>query len=162
VTARARILLIASLALNLFLVGLLIGVFLNGPRKLRDERGPPRSQRSFLAAAEQFDPADREAFRALLREQAQQARPRIEIARGARRQAAALMASDTYDPEAVRAALVQARSEEFAVRQSLDRAIVAFSARLDAQERAALGEALRRGRREGRGARSKLGGQANP
>ena len=146
-TARSRILLIASLALNLFLVGLLIGVFMNGPRREHDERGPPRGQRSFWAAAEQLDPVDREAFHALLRQEAQEARPRMQVARSARREAASLMASEAYDPAAVRAALARARAEEFAVRDGLDQAIIAFSARLDAEERAAVGQAFRRGRR---------------
>jgi uncharacterized membrane protein len=147
VTARSRILLIASLALNLFLVGLLIGVFLNGPKREQADRGPPRGQRSFWAAAEQLDPVDREALHALLREEAEEARPRMQVARNARREAAALMAGESYDPAAVRAALQRARAEEFAVRQGLDQAIIAFSARLDSEERAAVGQAFRRGRR---------------
>ena len=139
---RTRLLLIASLALNLFLAGL-IGSALLLDRK--PEKEPHRhGRRSFWAAAEQLDPAQRDAFRQVLRQKAEEARPRLQALRQARRDAAAAMAAEPYDPEAVRLALARARTEELALRGGVEEAVVSFAATLDQEDRAVLGQALRR------------------
>ena len=140
-SGRLRLLLIASLALNLFLGGLIAGAMLLDGRPGKDHH---RGRRSFWAAAEQLDPAQREAFRAVLRSEAEQARPRLQALRQARRDAAAAMAAEPYDPQAVRGALARARAEELALRAGVEDAVVSFAATLDQPDRAALGQALRR------------------
>ena len=150
--SRLRIAFFVSLGLNLFLVGLLVGGLLTG-RDRTPERPRVRGAGHYLAAAQRFDDADRQAFEALLRREAQENAPRIAEMRRARREAQRAMGGETYDPEAVRAALGRAHQAELAVRADVDTAVLQFAERLDADERAALGEAMRRpkGRRGARG-----------
>ena len=145
---RLKLALLLSLGLNLFLVGLLVGGLLSGRD---DERRPRRGAGHYWAAAERFDPADRDAFRAMLRREAEENAPRVRALRQARREAQAAVSAPTLDPAAVQAALARAHREELAVRAEVDAAVLQFATRLDAQERAALGEAMRRpkGRRGG-------------
>jgi uncharacterized membrane protein len=140
---RLRILLALSLAANLFLGGLFIGGGL-----LRGERGERGSRHAaFARALEQLDPADAEALRTLMRTRGEQAEPRVQALRAARREVQALMARPDYDPAAVRAALTRVRIEETALRDNLDRDLVDFAARLDPEERAAITPLLRKGGR---------------
>jgi uncharacterized membrane protein len=142
VSGRARLLLWGSLALNLFLAGLIVGALLLGERGRRD-RGP-KPPRSLLAAAEQFEPAEREAFEALLLRKAQESRPQARALRRARGEVRAAISAEPYDPAAAVAAMDRARAQEIALRRELDSAVLEFATRLDAEERAALAEAMRR------------------
>lgn len=145
---RLRIVLAVSLAANLFLVGLLVGTGL-----FRDRPRGPRHA-AFSQAVEQLDPADADALRALMRTEAEQARPRVQALRAARREVEALMSRPDYDPAAVRSAMTQVRIEETALRDNLDAALIEFAGRLDPEERAAVAPLLRKGGRGGRGDRS--------
>ena len=148
-SGRARILLIASLALNLFLAGALGGLLWLDGRHGKGSHGRGGG-RGFSAAAEQLSPDKREAFRALLHREAEEARPRVQVIRAARRQAAAAMAAEPYNPEAVRTALARASAEELALRADFERAVIEFAATLPPNERAAVGQALRKGPRGGK------------
>ena len=157
-SARTRLLLIASLALNLFLAGL-IGTALvldRGPAA-RDpapaptaERAGPRGPRGMWAAADRLPPEKAEALRQVLRQAAEEGRPRVARLRQARRDAVAAMVREPYDPAAVREALARARTEELAARGGFDEAVTAYAARLEPQERAVIAEALRRRRSDPR------------
>jgi uncharacterized membrane protein len=145
VSGRTRLLLIASLALNLFLAGLIGGALLLDRKPgTEPHHEPPPGRRSFWAAAEQLQPAQRDAFRAVLRREAEEGRPRLQALRQARRDAAAAMSAPDYEPAAVREALARARTEELALRSDVEEAVVAFAATLEPQDRAVLGQALRR------------------
>ena len=140
---RTQLALLLSLGLNLFLIGLIVGGLLTGLRS-DTERRPRRGAGHYWAASEKFDPADREAFQALLRGQAEANAPRLRVVRQARREAEQAVAGETFDPAAAQAALARAHREELAIRADVDAAVLQFASRLDPEERAALGEAVRR------------------
>lgn len=139
---RTRLLLFVSLGLNLFLVGLIVGGLTLGARD-RATRGHAKS-RSLISVAERLEPANRESFHALLRREAEEARPRVRALRQARGEAATAVTADPYDPQAAAAALDRARAEELALRRELDREVLVYAVRLSPDERALLAEALRR------------------
>lgn len=130
-----------SLAFNLFLGGLIAGAMFAEARK--DDRPPPRRQ-SYLAAADRLEADDAERLRTLLRQKADDARPRVQALRAARREAESAMAAPDYNPDAVRAALERARAEELALRRDVDNAVIAFALTLDPEDREALAPIFRR------------------
>jgi uncharacterized membrane protein len=140
-----RLLLALSLALNLFLGGSIVGALWAGERK-EDKEPPRKGQRGYMAAAERLDPDDAERLRTLLRQKADDARPRVEVLRAARREAEAAMAAPDYNPDAVRAALERARTEELALRREVDNAVIAFALTLEPEGREALAPVFRRGK----------------
>ena len=145
---KLQLALLLSLGLNLFLVGLLVGGLLMKPRG-KAESGRPRGVGHYWTAAAAFDPADRAAFQDLLRRESEENAPRVKAMRQARREARDAVSGGTFDPGAAQAALARAHAEEFALRRDVDAAVLSFAARLDADERAALGEAMRRPKRRG-------------
>ena len=145
---RLKIGLLLSLGLNLFLIGLMVGGAFMSARSDAERRSRPRPAH-YWAAAEKFDPADREAFREMMRREARENAPRLQALRQARRDARAAVTNEPYDPVAAGAALARAHREELALRAEVDAAVLEFARRLDTQERAALAEAMRR--RKGRG-----------
>jgi len=149
---RVRLLLALSVALNLFLGGLIAGAWFTEGRE-RDRPAPRRL--SYLAAAEQLDPEDGARLRALLEQKAADTRPRLRALRAARREAEAAMAAPRYDPEAVRRALARAQAEELALRREIDDAVIAFALTLEPEERAALAPVFRKRGRDGRGAETR-------
>ena len=141
---RLKLAFFLSLGLNLFLIGLMVGGLLMSRRAGESPAGRGRGAAHYLAAAEAFDPADRQAFQEMMQREAREGRPRIEAIRAARREARRAMAEPNFDPAVVQAALERAHAEQFALRREVDAAVLQFAARLDPQERAALGEAMRR------------------
>lgn len=138
---RLRVFLAFSLALNLFLVGLIAGTgFLRDGRRDRGSR-----HAAFEQAVKRLDPADAEALKTLMRAKAERAEPRFQALRESRRDVQRLMAAPEFDPAAVRAAVTRVRIEETALRNDFDRDLIDFAARLDPQERAAVAPLLRRG-----------------
>lgn len=138
-----KIAMAASLALNLFFVGLMAGGKLGGERTTADP--PPARHARFAAALELMEPEEREALRALLRRTSEEARPQRQALRAAVQELDTVMARPDYDPRAVRAALARARAEEAALRAEVDAALIPFAAGLDPEERAALAPLLRKG-----------------
>lgn len=144
-SGRTRIVLVISLILNVFLIGIGIGVVVTGARI-----APAQAQRRGLAniwrAADALPAADREAFRTMLRDKALEVEPDMKSVRLARREAAALISQPDYDPSAVSQALERARVGEMKARSQLDAAMVDHLKRLPPAERAALAEAMVRSR----------------
>ena len=132
-----------SLALNLFLIGLTIGVigfgWFNAPQR-------PRPGANLWAATLAVPEADRMALRQTLRAHAVAAQPEVKAARQARRQAAALVAAQVYDRAAVAAALAEARGHEMKARADLDETLASALVKLPVDERKALALALIRTR----------------
>jgi uncharacterized membrane protein len=132
--------LIASVGLNLFLLG--IGLAVAVQRRHVEAMTPPAS---VLQAAEQLDPQDQAAFRRMLRQEGRRIAPDLKAARGARRDAARRMSAPAYDRAAVAADLDRARAAETRARAELEGAVLTFAQDLDQDERIALARALRRG-----------------
>ncbi len=150
-----------SLALNLFLVGAVVGVLVVGARTLMeraDFRRDGGGGRVF--AAFQALPQDRrQALRAMMREQAMDAAPDMRAAAEARRHAEQLMAADRYDASAVAAALTEARQAEDRARARLDSTLAARLATLTPQERVVFAQVMMRG--PPRGPRGGRGGRGD-
>jgi len=155
-----RILLAASLVLNLFLLGAGVGGAVMFDR-FRDREHARRAPA--LHAAMRELPAERqEALKAVVREAALAARPDFREARQARRRAAELAAAPVFDPVAVRAELTRARDAELRGRAKLEGGLLSAMQGMDAQSRAAVAPALSRpggkargGGRAGRGHRER-------
>jgi uncharacterized membrane protein len=142
--------LIASLAINLFVLGGFAGAVLMG--RLRPPGPPPLFGPPRLAAVgSALTPAHREAWESTVRQNAQSAWPKLRQARLLRRQAWQGLTGDPVNPQAALAGLDQARTLEFQARAEMDRAVVGFAATLPADERSKLGEALSRPRPHGPG-----------
>ena len=132
--------LIASVGLNLFLLG--IGLAVAVQRRHAEAMTPPAS---VLQAAEQLDPQDQGAFRRMLRQEGRRIAPELKAARGARRDAARKMSEPAYDRGSVAADLGKARAAETRARAELEDAVLTFAQDLDQDERIALARVLQRG-----------------
>lgn len=149
----APILLIASLALNLFLAGAL-GVFL-----YRQSQTAPAVAPTLVTAVQGLTPAHQAAFHTLLEAEGMRLKPLMRNAKTARRTAAQLFSQPTLDSAAVLAALKDARSNEERARGELEEQVVTFAAPLNVEERKSLAVILRRGVKTNR---RTLGGAGAP
>jgi len=141
---RLKILLIVSLAINIFLLGAGITTAVLGARMIHDRmesRGP-----MMLRASRALPDDEREMLRRMMRERAMIAAPTLRAAREARREAARLIAEPAYDPKAVAAAMARARENESKARALIDEGVVAFLPSLTPERRAALARAFVSGR----------------
>lgn len=139
--------LLASLALNLFLIGLGVGAWALGPRLMQPApvvvQGPGRPPLPFWAAGRALSPQYRPAFNAVLRKALLDKVGDVREARAIKRRAFDAMTSGDFDAAKVAADLDRARALEFGARARLERDMVAFAATLPAEERANLAEAMR-------------------
>lgn len=144
-TTRMKIILGVSLILNVFLIGLGIGVLVTGARIT-----PPQAQRRPAAniwlAAEALPPEERAKFRQMLREKAAAVQPELKSVRIARREAVALISQPNYDPRAVDQELKRAREGEMHARGEIDGAFADYLTHLTPEQRSALAEAMVRNR----------------
>jgi uncharacterized membrane protein len=134
--------LVASLALNLFVIGGLAGAALMGFGR-HGFHGPPPPGR-LAAVGEALTPERREAWRTTMRGAVATAGPQLRQARELRRQAWEAVAKEPANAPAAMAALDQSRALEGQARSVMDRAVVDFAASLPAADRAKLSEALSR------------------
>jgi uncharacterized membrane protein len=136
------ILLVVSLALNLFLIGTVVGGLVVGQR-LRAMRPPPeRGGPALWAAARGLSPEHRGAYREVLRGEGGEVRAKLRAAREARMQAWKTLGQEPFDADAVRQRLAAARTQDTAARQELEDRLVAFAAGLPADERGKLADGL--------------------
>lgn len=143
------ILLVGSLALNLFLLGAIVGGLVVGQR-LRVHRAPPIAGGPMLwAAARELPPEHRAAYREVLRGKGGEARRELRDAREARAQAWSGLAKEPLDADAVRKQLAAARAQDSKARGALEDRIVAFAETLSAEDRARFVEGLARPPRDG-------------
>lgn len=133
-----RGLVVASVALNVFLAG----AFAGGAVWLRNARQAPGY--SLESAGGQLDATDRTAFRKALREVRQESRQEILDGQQARREAANLLQQPVVDTAALAAALERARNADIAVRKRLEQRIVEFAAGTSLDNRRVLAEGLLR------------------
>jgi uncharacterized membrane protein len=136
-----RLLLIASLVLNIFLLS--AGAALAYGWHANFGLGPRAGWRGRAADAL---PADRaKAFRAAMRETVLASRPLVREGREARAEAARLFVQPNYDANAIKAALARARTADVTLRGRVEERVVDFSATLPIAQREAMAEELRRG-----------------
>jgi uncharacterized membrane protein len=137
-----KIALAVSLALNLFVLGAAGGVL------YRDAQGPPGRFGGrggpLGRAVEGLSGDQRAAFRQMLHDQVEAARPLIQDARRSRRQAFDLLSAPTFDRAAAGQAMAQARNDEGRIRAAMENAVLDFAARLSPQQRASMAEAIRK------------------
>lgn len=149
---RAKIILIASIVANLFLAGALGGALVVGSRFVHERGEARRGDRpGMLNAVQAIPPERRQLLRQVMREQAMAARPDLQAAREARRDAARLIGAATYDAAAVEASLKQARDSDLAARAKIDAALATRLAQLTPEDRAAFAQVMMRGPRGGDG-----------
>lgn len=146
-----KIALAASLTANLFLAGLIGGAVVLRDR--HEEHKRPAQPSRFTSVMERLDPADAQALRELMGRKSEEAQPRVQALRAARRDVEAALGRPEYDPTAVQLALERVRAEETVLRREVDDALVEFAAGLEPEERVAIAPLLRKGgrgwRREG-------------
>ena len=130
--------LIASVALNLFLIaaiGVVVFVGAGAGRRIQ--------QPVLRHAAQSLNPADRAGLLTMLRTQGRAARPANQRARALRLEGWSSLGDPTFDPAAAKTKLAEARNLNLATRGAVEDAVVDFAAGLPPSERAALGQALR-------------------
>ncbi|KRB48930.1 periplasmic heavy metal sensor [Phenylobacterium sp. Root700] len=140
---RTQIVLFVSLALNLFLIGGVVGGLVVGQR-LRSDRPPPmaRMNQPVWAAAEALSPEQARAYRTMLRGEGMEARANMRQMREARTQAWGTLGAEPFDPALSKHKLAEIRSREAATRGEIDARIVDFAAGLTPGERRKLAKAL--------------------
>jgi uncharacterized membrane protein len=138
-SARAlRIGLFASIILNVFLAAAFVGALGLTGYVVRHPAAPMRQ------AARDLDPAHREAFNALLRQQGHVIRQMNQQARALRLEVWKAMQAPGFDPAAAKLKLAQARTLTFAGRASVEDAVADFAATLPLDQRATLGRSFER------------------
>lgn len=139
--------LLASLAVNLFLVGLGVGAWALGPRLMQPTpvvvQGAGRPALPLWAVARSLSPQYRPAFNAVLRKAVLGTVGDIRKARAIKRRAFDAVTADDFDPVKVAADLDSARALEFGARQRVEHDVLVYAATLPAEERANLAEAMR-------------------
>lgn len=135
--------LFVSLAVNLFVVGAVVGGLVMASRQPPPRPAPTaRMGPALWKAGEGLDPEERRAFRHVLREEGAVANQRLRAAREARREAWGMMAREPFDGPAVARALDQARAAEMEARRDVEHRIVDFAATLPPPARARFAEHL--------------------
>lgn len=136
-----------SLALNLFLIGSMVGVMVTGLRAFGDREDVQRGRRpGSIGAAFQALPEDRrQAFREVMRAQALAAGPDFRAAGEARREAMQLMSAPTYDAAAVSSALQRAREADGRARASIDTTLAQRLSQFSQSERQLFARGMMRG-----------------
>lgn len=144
---RLQILLICSLAFNVFAIGGVIGAAIVWQRaEVRQPlQGTGRAAR-LREAAMNLSPEYRRELRSTLRETVRELRPQTVAARAARLEAQRLLTESTLDPDALRAAMQRARDADTAIRVAIESGLIDFAAALPQEERLQLAQALERPR----------------
>ena len=136
------IVLFVSLAVNLFLVGGVIGGLVVGQR-LRPDRPPmSRMNQPVWAAAQVLGPEQARAYRTMLRGEGMEARTVMRETHEARAQAWRTLGAEPFDPAATRQRLAEIRAREADTRGEIDGRIVDFAGSLTSVERQKLATAL--------------------
>jgi uncharacterized membrane protein len=134
--------LIASLVLNVFLIGGLIGgayhLLWSDHSVLTQKNG----QRGLRFAAEYLSDDQQERFRDGLRQTRHDARPMIKAGMEARHHVRELLNAPAFDRAAITAEIAKIRESDVAVRIKLEENLINFAETLSPEERAKLVEGL--------------------
>lgn len=136
-----KVVLVASLVLNVFIAGAVGGLLYTRAYK------PTHAHRGGLLAhaADDLSPADQAAFQRMLRDHVRAVRPLLQDARRSRRDVLDRLSSEPFDRAAAGAAMARARDDEVKARATLEDAILDFTATLTPQARARMAAAIQRG-----------------
>jgi len=137
-----RILLVASLAFNLLIVGIGAGAMISGQMGGRPGRGIDLSLGPLVEALED---ADRRAIMGALRDGAHLRRPPRELRSAELGAVVAALRADPFDPAAVAAPLDAARSRTLGMMGAGQQALIARIAAMTPQQRAAFADRLESG-----------------
>jgi uncharacterized membrane protein len=164
------VLLFASVAVNVFILGHLSGRMLAGPM-FSGHRPPPieRDHRSgqfedpfrIMRYADELSPELRDSFREAFREQLPALREEYRAMRGLRRELGALMSAEVWDSAAIGAKLQEIRAAQDRQHDAFNSAFMSAFETLPAAERKRLIDAANERRKEHR-KRIKFGGGEGP
>ncbi len=142
---RLQILLIVSLALNVFVLGALVSrVLVHKRAETVAMTGFNPGRGHLRQAVMQLEPDHRRTLRRMLGEAMREMKEQGETARAARIEAARLLGAERLDRAALEAELERARAAEQAIRVRIEAGVVEFAASLPADQRIVLVDALKR------------------
>ncbi len=133
------IVLICSLAINLFLVSAGVSIYAFG-RHAQQASAPGPAMKRVVAALPE---PDRQPFVAMLRANGAKVRPSNRRARALREEAWSALADGTETTDTIKQQLAEARALNQASRTAVENAVVDYSLALDSAGRKAIGRTLR-------------------
>lgn len=139
--------LLASLVLNIFLVGGVAGAawrWWSAERTVATAAAPSPAQRGLRFAAEELPDAQRRAYGQGLREARRDAAISIRTSRESRQEVLRLMAAPQFDRAATAAALARVREADTASRTRVETAVLDFASTLSPADRVKLTHGLAR------------------
>lgn len=138
--------LVVSVALNLFLAGLIVGgaVVARRSAEWRPAITAAQNRTPLWRAADELPPLKRRAFRQMFRKAGADTRELIRQSRAIRREAIAAMEGPNYDATSAIAKMNRARQLDGQARSQVEAKILEFSATLTTEERELLAQGLRR------------------
>jgi uncharacterized membrane protein len=151
--------LIASILINILLIGSLGGYFLGGGDS-EGRAGNTHGHHAELMPEKATD-ADKKAVRAVMRGAFESTAVERAASREARQKLAAAIDSDPYDVTAIRAALAEMRMTEAAVQEAIHESLASNMSDLTRRQRQGVVQALKGGRR-GRGKKRRDEGDDKP
>jgi len=137
----ALVLLVVSLIVNVFLLGIIGGSVWHWTH----DRGMGFRGAWRMRVAESLPEAQGKALRQAIREAVHEQMPALRAARADRAEAARLFVQPQFDANAINARLDQARASDMALRTNLEHRMIQFAATLPQDERKKMAEALKEG-----------------
>lgn len=136
--------LFASLAVNLFLVGIVVGGLASGRSHGLPFGGPPRGGPDMVRGGQfhQLSEPAREKMAAILEDRSDAMRERVRAMRAAQRDAARVLAADTYDADKAAAALRTLRMRTEELQAEIHAALSVVAKDLSPEERARLSRTI--------------------
>ncbi|MBW8745857.1 MAG: periplasmic heavy metal sensor [Sphingomonas sp.] len=138
---RTMILLVASLVVNVFLIGLIGGTVWHWTH----DRGMGFRGGWRMRVAESLPQPQRQLLRQAIHDTVRQALPRLRQSGAARAEAARLFVQPQFDANAINAKLDQARASDMQLRTDLEHRMIQFAATLPQDQRTKMAEALKEG-----------------
>lgn len=129
-----------SIALNVFLLGSLIGVGVIASKHFKPK--PDKTGPALLHMTEGLSPANQETARQILTDAALAGETDMDQSRNFRKAAADLMLQPTPDPVAIQAEITKARRAESSAKDKIETAVISLLMQLPAEERAKVAEPL--------------------
>jgi uncharacterized membrane protein len=136
--------LIASIVLNLFLIGAGAGVIALGVRMAHETPAGARRPGALVTATEGLPQPDRRNMRLMMRDVLLQVKPDSDRSLALRRAAWGALADPQPDAAAINQKLAESRQADIAVRTRVEQSIVDYAARMPPADRAIFAAGMRR------------------